>query len=117
MHCAAAGTTVGSASPHRSSWLRLIALVQETAPAVIVTPCALMPTNSTRKGACTVKLVKDSDPGDESWRLVAAAQLRHVATALEVEQLPNLNPYAASTVQDMMAQLRRNADELMTDEQ
>jgi hypothetical protein len=62
-----------------------------------------------------MKLVKDSDTSDTSWRLVAAAQLRHVATALEFEQLPALSPYAASAVQDVMAQLRRAADDLTAD--
>jgi hypothetical protein len=59
-----------------------------------------------------VKLVKDSDSGD-NWRLIAAAELRHVATALEFEQLPKLSSYAASSIQDVVAQLRRDADGLM----
>lgn len=63
-----------------------------------------------------MRLVQDNDRQATPWRVEAAAQLRHVATALEFEQLPELSPYAASSVQDVITQLRRDADILLANE-
>ena len=50
-------------------------------------------------------------------RLTTAAEIRHVATALEFEQIPRLSQHAAvAAVLETVAHLRRTADGLMADE-
>lgn len=60
-----------------------------------------------------MRLVHDDERQASSWRVQAAAQLRHVATSLEVEQLPGLSAYVASSVQDVIAHFRDDADNLI----
>lgn len=52
-----------------------------------------------------------------SERLVAAADLRHVATMLDIEQIPALSPLAVEQVRVVIGFLQQQAAGLMADDE